>query len=108
MGASFAVTMEWSDRELNLRAIACQDQQSSAGTATPSSLVLEVLEWCVLSVPSRRSERCSPKRAWISTAIVSSSMSLGRSRSMLKSPQKYDRPAKLQILAAMARSVLRR
>eukprot|EP00972_Heterocapsa_arctica_P035147 5174845-Heterocapsa_arctica.AAC.1 len=35
-------------------------------------------------------------------------MSLGWSRSMLKSPQKYDRPAKLQMLTAMARSVLRR
>eukprot|EP00972_Heterocapsa_arctica_P046506 6863102-Heterocapsa_arctica.AAC.1 len=42
VGASLAVTIEWSEREAFLRVVACQDQQSSAGTATPSSLVFEV------------------------------------------------------------------
>eukprot|EP00972_Heterocapsa_arctica_P100444 14812264-Heterocapsa_arctica.AAC.1 len=44
VGASLAVIMEWSERELNLLATVSQHQQSSAGTAIPSSLVLEVRE----------------------------------------------------------------
>eukprot|EP00972_Heterocapsa_arctica_P023977 3532134-Heterocapsa_arctica.AAC.1 len=41
VGASLAVSMEWSERELHLLATVSQHQQSSAGTAIPSSLVLE-------------------------------------------------------------------
>eukprot|EP00972_Heterocapsa_arctica_P094882 13992412-Heterocapsa_arctica.AAC.1 len=52
LGASLAVSIEWSERELNLLATVSQHQQSSVGTAIPSSLVLDVRELCVFSVPS--------------------------------------------------------
>eukprot|EP00972_Heterocapsa_arctica_P081285 11979330-Heterocapsa_arctica.AAC.1 len=68
-GASLAVIMEWSERELYLLATVSQHQQSSAGTAIPSSLVLDVGELCVFSVPSRTSELCKLKRDWSSAAM---------------------------------------
>eukprot|EP00972_Heterocapsa_arctica_P042752 6304905-Heterocapsa_arctica.AAC.1 len=44
LGASLAVIMAWSDSEENFLVMVSQDQQSSAGTAIPSSLVLVVRE----------------------------------------------------------------
>eukprot|EP00972_Heterocapsa_arctica_P097536 14389626-Heterocapsa_arctica.AAC.1 len=76
VGASLAVIMEWSERELNLLVTVSQDQESSEGTAIPSSLVLEVRELCVFSGPSSRRDWCSPNSVWISEAMVASSASL--------------------------------